>query len=175
MELPTFKYHPNPIATGNIKESSEACECCGKATGYVYNSSIYAEEEIEFVCPWCIANGEAAKKFDAMFSDDYPLIEAGVPENIVEEVTKRTPGYNSWQQEKWQAHCNDACEYHGDASKEELEKISGKELTEFLNSRMIKPDVWESILAHYQPGGNPVVYKFVCRHCKKLIYTMDFT
>jgi len=175
MELPEFKYHPNPIATGNIKESSETCECCGKATGYVYNSSVYAEDEIEFVCPWCIANGEAAKKFDAMFSDDDPLIEVGVPENIVEEVTKKTPGYNSWQQEEWQAHCNDACEFHGDAPKEELEKLSGDELSEFLDSQMIKPDVWENILAHYQLGGNPAVYKFLCRHCRKVIYTMDFT
>jgi uncharacterized protein CbrC (UPF0167 family) len=174
MELPKFRYHPDPVATGSIREGAEACECCGKATGYVYTSSIYAEQEVQFVCPWCIADGSAARKFDAIFSDDYPLIDAGVPDDIVEEVTQRTPGYDSWQQGEWQAHCNDACEFHGDATKAELEALEGDALSGFLDGQMIKPEVWRDILANYQPGGSPAVYRFACRHCGKVVYTMDF-
>ena len=175
MELPKFKYHPDPIATGNIIKSDDTCECCGTQTGYAYNSNIYAEEEIEFICPWCIANGKAAEKFDGLFSDDYPLVQAGVNEKTIEEVTKRTPGYNSWQQEEWQAHCGDACEFHGDAKKAELEKLEGVNLEEFLKVQMITPEVWKDVLEGYEPGGNPAIYKYVCHQCGEVIYTMDFT
>lgn len=149
MELPKFKYHPDPIGTGNIKESDEACECCGKKTGCSYNSSIYAQEDIEFICPWCIASGEAAEKFDGLFCDEYPLVQAGLDESIFNEVTKRTPGYNSWQQEDWQTHCGDACEFHGDPKKEEIENLNGEKLSEFLNTQMITPEVWENIIDGY--------------------------
>lgn len=175
MEFPKFKYHPDPISTGAIKESDEVCECCGEARGYVYTSSLYAEEEVEFICPWCIADGSAAKKFDGMFSDDYPLHEAGVPEEVISEVCEKTPGYNSWQQEVWQAHCGTACEFHGDAEKEELAKLEGEALEKFLSAEMIKPDVWKNILEHYEKGGNPAVYKFKCTDCSEVIYTIDFT
>lgn len=174
MELPKFKYHPDPLATGSIEASDEACECCGKSTGYIYSSILYAEEEIEFICPWCIADGSAAKNFDGAFIDDYPLINAGLTEDVVSEVCGRTPGYNSWQQEQWQSHCNDACEFHGDAEKEVLQALSGDALDSFLEKEMIKPDIWVNILAGYQKGGSPAVYKFKCRECPEVIYTMDF-
>ena len=175
VELPKFKYHPDPLATEAIKVSDEECECCGKARGYIYNSNIYAEDEIEFICPWCIADGTAAKKFDGMFSDDYPLQEAGISQEIIDEVCLRTPGYNSWQQEVWQTHCSDACEFHGDVEKEEIEKLSGQALESFLKEEMIKKDLWQNILNNYEKGGNPAIYKFVCRKCSEIIYTMDFT
>lgn len=175
MKLPYFQYHPDPLRTGGIVTSNDICECCNQARGYKYNSSIYSAEKVGAICPWCIADGSAAKKFNALFSDDYPLVEAGVPESIIEEVSKRTPGYDSWQQGVWQSHCNDACEFHGDASKIELEAIADTELEEFFKREMIEPNVWFQILAGYEPGGNPAVYKFVCRHCRCVMYTMDFT
>ena len=42
MDLPHFKYHPDPIKTGSVKESDEPCECCEKARGYVYAGSPYS-------------------------------------------------------------------------------------------------------------------------------------
>lgn len=175
MELPKFRYHPDPIATGAIEPSEERCECCGKANGYICTSTIYAEEEIEFICPWCVADGSAAKKFDGSFSDDYPLHQAGVADEVISEVCERTPGFISWQQERWLHHCNDACEYHGDADKADLERLSGADLEEFLREEMIKPDVWKGFLPNYEKGGNPAVYKFRCRHCSKSVYYMDYT
>ncbi len=175
MGLPIFKYHPEPIATGAIKSSTETCESCDRARGYVYTSTIYAEEEVENICPWCIADGSASKKFNGMFSDDYPLVKAGISKKIISEVCTRTPGYNSWQQDEWQHHCNDACEFHGDAHKQELLSLEGDNLTQFLSKEMIKADAWKSILDHYERGGSPAIYKFKCRHCPVVIYTMDFT
>ena len=109
-----------------------------------------------------------------MFSDDYPLQNAGISEEIISEVCERNPGYNSWQQEEWQSHCGDACEFHGDTEKEELLALSGEVLELFLSKEMIKPDVWVNLLENYEKGGSPAVYKFKCRKCPEIIYTMDF-
>jgi len=176
MELPNFKYHHNPIETGAIEKSDKICQCCNELRGYRYTSTMYAEEDIENICPWCISEGLAAKKFDGFFSDRSPLLEAGISQEIIDEVCKRTPGYSSWQQEVWQSHCDDACTFHGDAKKEELLALDGEALEEFLKvERINKPEIWKEILEYYEEGGNPAIYKFVCTKCSKVIYTMDFT
>jgi hypothetical protein len=58
--LPDFPYHPDPLATGSIEESPADCVSCGRARGFVYTGSVYAVEEAEPLCPWCIADGSAA-------------------------------------------------------------------------------------------------------------------
>src|SRR6185369_1862863 len=131
--LPSFRYHPAPLATGSVVESATTCRCCGRARGYIYASSVYAVESLrDSLCPWCIADGSAATKFDACFSDGDPLIRAGVPVSVVDEVTLRTPGYVSWQQEVWLACCDDACAFHGDATRSELSALDRNALAEQL-------------------------------------------
>ena len=49
--------------------------------------------------PWSAASGTAAGVVDAVFSDDYLLIRRGLPPDVVEEVTRRTPGFTGWQQD----------------------------------------------------------------------------
>jgi len=175
MDLPKFKFHPNPLATGAIAESNEVCECCEKARGYIYKASFYSTEDVESICPWCIADGSAARKYEGSFSDEYPLISAGVSKESIEEVCQRTPGYNSWQQEVWQCHCGEPCEFHGDAEKQDIEELSGFKLETFLSSNMVKPEYWVGILKRYEKAGNPAVYKFKCVKCGEFIFSMDFT
>lgn len=176
MQLPDFKYHPDPLSTGSIKASPAACDCCGHARGFAYAASFYsAQVDSPTLCPWCIASGEAAKKYDGMFSDDYPLRAAGVAEDIIREVCARTPGYNSWQQEVWQCHCNDACAFHGDADPAELRALSKEEMTDLLHQNTMREDQWCAFIDGYRKGGNPAVYKFVCCHCRKPTYYLDFT
>ena len=174
MSLPKFRYHPNPLATGSIEESDAECLCCEKARGYIYVCNTYSEEDIEeALCPWCIADGSAAEKFDATFSDDAPLVDEGIEEEIVEEVTQRTPGFLSWQQDVWLCCCDDACEYHGDASREHLAKLKGEALEEALEQLSCTEDEWPDFLKNYEPGGSPAVYHFICRHCRKSKYGTD--
>lgn len=176
VSLPEFKYHPDPISTGSIKASSAACDCCGQSRGYEYTASFYSPYRGRLkLCPWCIGSGDAAKKYDGAFSDDYPLAMAGVTEEIRHEVCEQTPGYNSWQQEVWQCHCNDACEYHGDAEPAELRALSGGQLAQILNQNGLNEGHWRNLIDGYEKGGNPAVHKFVCRHCGTSIYTLDFT
>lgn len=174
MKLPEFKYHPDPISTGSVEASDETCECCQSARGYICTSIIYARDDIDNICPWCVADGSAAKKFNGTFVDDYPLENAGISASIISEVCERTPSFNSWQQEVWQHHCNDACEYHGNPSKEELKELSGKDLELFLSKEMIDEYEWEDIIENYQEFGNPAVYKFKCKHCSKHLYYTDY-
>lgn len=113
MTLPRFTYHPDPIATGSVIASPTVCVSCHQARGYVYTGPVYAEEEYDAeICPWCIADGSASARLDASFTDDEGIGGGGewdeVPEAVVEEVARRTPGFSAWQQEKWWTHCGDA-------------------------------------------------------------------
>ncbi len=175
MQLPQFKYHPYPLKTGAISNSDNQCVCCGRKRGYVYCASVYGKQDLEnCLCPWCIANGKAAEKFHCSFIDDYPLYQAQLEESIICEVSTRTPGYHSWQQECWLTHCQDACEFHGDATREEVISFFLKGYALSGAEEINKTDL-SQILNFYQPGGDPAIYKFVCRHCGWIQYSMDFS
>jgi uncharacterized protein CbrC (UPF0167 family) len=172
--FPKFTYHPDPIATGALKRKAARCPCCEKTTDFVYGRSPYCTDEVEDLCPWCIADGSAARKFDASFVDDHPLAQAGLKSEIIDEVAHRTPGYISWQQESWLTCCEDACEFHGDLRKEELPILPADTLVAFRTEHRIDDRVWEQLLESYEPGGSPSIYKFVCRHCRKIHLGFDF-
>lgn len=176
-ELPVFRYHPHPVATGSVVESEFVCRCCREARGYIYTALVYGESSLRnAVCPWCIADGSAAQKFDIVFSDEHPLAKAGIAPEIREEVTQRTPGFVTWQQEVWLTCCNDACEFHGDAARVELKGLEGDTLSEILRSwswSKCSAEDWRRFVDRYQPGGEAAVYKFMCRHCGKTKYGLD--
>jgi uncharacterized protein CbrC (UPF0167 family) len=115
--LPTFRYHPDPVATGAVEASDGTCPCCGAARGYAYVGPVFAEDEVEGLCPWCIADGSAASRFDAEFTE----VDGDVPDGVLVEVTTRTPGFTGWQQERWLVHCGDAAAYLGATGDDDLE------------------------------------------------------
>lgn len=173
MQIPRFKYHPDPMATGAVKVSDSTCECCGEARGYMYAAAVYAVEQVESVCPWCIADGSLARKYDATLSDEHPLRSAGLPSVIIHEVTRRTPGYVSWQQDSWIACCNDACEFHGDAPAAEIQQLDEQGLAALSAGSGFSVEYLQEVVSHYEPGGTPAFYKFVCRHCAQVKYNGD--
>lgn len=141
----------------------------------MYTSNLYCPDEVEAICPWCIADGSAAKIFDGMFCDDYPLREAGLAEEIIDEVSHRTPGFNSWQQEVWLSCCNDACEFHGDLPKKEMKEMTFDQFREAFQDSRVSESQFEEFKKHYEPVRNPAIYKWVCRHCGKILNYADFT
>jgi len=166
VELPYFEYHPDPLQTGAIVQTDRECLCCGMSRGYIYVGPVYAKEDYdESICPWCIADGSAASKLDASFADSVPLLQAGVPKEIAEEVNLRTPGYTSWQQENWLSHCGDACEFHGDATIEDVKNASFEQ----------NEDGWNWATNGYNPGGDSALYKFKCRHCGMVLLSWDLS
>ena len=61
-DLPRFNYHPSPFSTRALVDSEDTCDCCGLACGFMYDGPVYCSENVEHVCPWCIADGSAACK-----------------------------------------------------------------------------------------------------------------
>jgi len=169
MDLPVFKYHPDPLRSGSIQESREACRCCGEARGYIYTGPVYAQESLdESICPWCIADGSAHDKFDAAFIDEATLPDE-LPEATVEELVQRTPGYNAWQPEQWFSCCDDAMAF--------LEPVGVMELRqryrelEFSIRGNIIYDLGVSgsaatrMLESLNKDKGPTAYIFRCAHC----------
>ena len=171
--LPTFRYHPDPLATGSIAESTAVCRSCHRATGYVYTGPVYAEEELaESLCPWCIADGSAASRFDAEFTDPQGIGDNGrwdaVPTAVVEEVVARTPGFSGWQQERWWTHCGDAAQYLGRAGRAELLARWPTAVDVLRDEAGLKESEWDDYLANLDAEGSPTAYVFKCRHCARL-------
>jgi uncharacterized protein CbrC (UPF0167 family) len=170
--FPDFKYHPFPLKTGSISSSAVVCQCCGLARGYIYNGPVYAEHNVGRICPWCIADGSAAEKFQAEFADATAIGDFGawgyVSSSVVEEVSRRTPGFSGWQQERWWVHCNDAAAYLGRAGQEEIEEF-GPDLEDALKRESgVSNSSWPEYFAAMEAGGSPRAYVFRCLHCGEL-------
>jgi uncharacterized protein CbrC (UPF0167 family) len=151
------------MATGAVVECEVPCKCCGRARGAVYAGAPYCEADglESAICPWCIADGSAAAKFAATFVQD---AETELAPSVRAELFERTPGYECWQGENWLCHCNDACEFHGDISREELQALAPEAEARFLAENDWIED-WPEVKKHYRPRGDMGLYKFVCRHC----------
>lgn len=165
-EIPRFVYHPDPVRTGSIIESDDECERCGMARGWMYSGPIYAVDEIEFVCPWCIADGSGASEFDAEFTttDGSP---SEVPGHVLDEIVHRTPGFEGWQQERWLFHCGDGAEFYGRAGWAEVSASPGA-------VESLRTDGWpEDVLPSLRPDGDLTAYLFRCRHCGQFLAYAD--
>jgi len=124
----------------------------------VYSGPICAVEEIEILCPWCIADGSAAHELEAEFTttDGAP---DGVPDVVHDEIVKRTPGFAGWQQERWLFHCSDGAEY--------LERVGYQDVVGLAGIELIEADGWSrDALPDMSPEGDLTGYLFQCRHCR---------
>ncbi|MEV4266246.1 CbrC family protein [Kribbella sp. NPDC049584] len=166
-ELPAFRYHPDPLTTGEVKLSDEACLRCEQARGYVYTGPVFAVDEIvDELCPWCIADGSAAAQFEAQFTDAFDA-PVDTPQSVITELTTRTPGFSGWQQEHWLYHCGDAAAFLGRAGYADLRGFPDalemllRENEEFGWS----PEQCESYVQHLDADGEATGYLFRCLHC----------
>lgn len=121
--LPEFAYHPDPVATESVKPSDATCVCCERRRGYIYDGPVFGEDELdERLCPWCIADGPAAERFDASFAAADPVPD-GVAADVIEQITTRTPSFTGWQQEHWMFHCEDGAVFLDRVGREELKRF----------------------------------------------------
>lgn len=168
--LPVFRYHPEPLKTGSVVPSEEVCLCCEQARGYIYAASVYAEEELDQqICPWCVASGEAAEKFDCEYTDASGVGGYGrfapVSGAVVEEVSRRTPGFASWQQEVWWTHCGDAGEFLGPVGKKELDEMGPGAWEGFVATAEIEGENLRAVMESLDRDHGPTAYLFRCMHC----------
>jgi uncharacterized protein CbrC (UPF0167 family) len=180
MEIPVFKYHPDPIATGSIVASRGVCPVCEQYRDYAYYGVPYGIKELEKICPWCIADGSAHQKYDVQFTDPagvggYKKWES-VPVDVTSEVAYKTPGFAGWQQEEWFTHCGDAGAFLGPMGNGELRR-AGPEAIGVIRAdfaaRGTKAE-WDKYLATLDVKNGPTAYLFRCCHCGKLGGYSDF-
>jgi len=181
--LPQFKYHPNPLETGAFETGdAQECDCCGQTVSIYYTGPFYSIDEINALCPFCIANGSAAEKFDGTFQD-YASIDGISPnpsepniltnDDATEEVCTRTPGYRGWQQEVWLTHCNDCCAFVGYVGWDEIQQMG---LTDEIADDLAKNSEFytiEDVQKYCRNNGDMQGYLFQCLHCKKHRLHMD--
>ena len=98
LELPKFRFHSNLERTGAIERRSVLCTSCELERSHVYIGPVFGTDLPESLCPWCIASGDAARRFNVCFVDPHVDPQDGdktVPSESVVELSKRTPGYLS--------------------------------------------------------------------------------
>ncbi|MGQ0467864.1 MAG: CbrC family protein [Sporichthyaceae bacterium] len=173
---PPFRYHPDPVFTGALAAPDEPCEICGLPRSWRYTGPVYAVEEIETLCPWCIADGSAASHLDATFTDD-SAVPSGVSPEAVATVTRRTPGFSGWQQERWLYHCGDAAAFLGRAGWRDLEGLP--DALESLRLDSARPGWSPGQIAEYvqslDDDRSPTAYLFRCLLCHTHLAYSDST
>ena len=171
--IPTFKYHPNPLITRAFEESKEGvvCDCCKKLTHIYYRAPFYSIKNVDFLCPTCISNGDAAKKFNGSFQDNFSIEEGVEDLDRIDELIHRTPGYCGWQQKYWRVHCNDFCAYLGYVGALELKALG-------ILEEVLEDPIWDEeqkeMIQNSINGGHIQCYLFQCIHCGKHLVWMDF-
>lgn len=171
-EIPSFKYNPDPIKARVIEKRKAVCPVCNKETQYVYVGPFFSKEEVENICPWCIKDGSAAKKYDGEFQDGCSCEEVESVEYL-DELIHRTPGYFGWQQEKWLSHCEDFCAFIDYVGWKEIKHIAD-ELEDDI--ALIKDQMGmtqEEFEESFVNGGSHQGYLFKCVVCGKHRLTSD--
>tara|TARA_R110000765_G_scaffold405543_1_gene502094 strand:- start:1000 stop:1608 length:609 start_codon:yes stop_codon:yes gene_type:complete len=171
-ELPKFKYNPNTLKLGIIKKVKTNCPVCEKERDYVYEGPFYSVDDIDGICPWCIKDGSASKKYDGEFQDTESC-EPVDKDEYLEELTTRTPGYSGWQQEQWLSHCGDFCALEAYVGWQEITHLKN-ELESDLNQ--IKSDYGlsqEELESYLVNNGGMQGYLFKCIHCGQHRLTID--
>lgn len=142
-----------------------------------YVGPVFAEEELENeLCPWCIADGSAADKYDAQFTDARWRVPDDVPAEVTEIVLRRTPGFTGWQQERWLHHCGDGAEFHGRIGAKELSALpdAHRSLVADTAEYGWSADQLAKFLERLDPNDGATAYLFRCRHCRTHLAYADF-
>lgn len=180
-KLPIFKYHPDPIATGNIMKSDIKCECCGRKRGYIYTGPVFGiGNDNILICPWCIANGKAHQSLGVIFIEEekgvggYGIWE-NVSKDVIHEIAYRTPSFDSFQHNQWWTHCGDAAKYLGCVGHDELE-LYGAETIETIRKSIgfEEGPEWDDVFSELDKDSAPVAYLFQCIKCGKVGGYMEF-
>ena len=175
--LPTFRFHPDPVLSGAVEASPEACSCCGAARGYLYTGPCYVEDDFEAVlCPWCIADGSAFRRFGVTFAEIEP--RPGFDLRIADELEERTPGITTWNPIDWPVCCKGPMAYVEPVGHAELETrhaalaaaLPAMVAAEFA----IDAAEAEELCLRLQRDHAPTAHVFRCLSCRRSQAVLDF-
>jgi uncharacterized protein len=174
--VPTFRYHPDPVGTGNVVAEDIVCGVCERARSHRYLGP-YVSPDVHFenedpLCPWCIADGSAAREWQASFVAPAYLSEqarAGMTGDQLAELEFRTPSFRCLQQERWLDHHGEADEYLGEIGADEYLRLPAEAqaaVREAAGDDPARPLAdGDTVLQLRADGDGPAVYLFRCLHC----------
>ncbi|MBA0219739.1 CbrC family protein [Pectobacterium brasiliense] len=73
-------------------------------------------------------------------------------DNVSKEICYRTPDFFTWQDQEWATHCNDACEFHGDASAQDISVAGESTIHIWMERYDQNRKDWERFITGYVPG-----------------------
>lgn len=167
MSLPPFPFHPDPVRSGSIVASDQKCRCCGQKRGWIYSGPVYAEQDLEdALCPWCIADGKAHTKFDATFVDS-EAFAADTPAAMIDEITTRTPGFATFQSERWPSCCGEPGAFVMPAGiadiRREFRAMEGELMSFIVYELGVSGRAAHTLLESLQRDRSPTAFVFQCR------------
>ncbi|HBB56227.1 MAG TPA: hypothetical protein DCZ49_08600 [Hyphomonadaceae bacterium] len=163
--LPHFAFFVDPFKDDAFERSEEACACCGKPRGWRATCGIYSEADPDTICPWCVADGSAARKFRGHFN----TLETvdGLSQEHAKAITERTPLPLTWQDFDWPCADGEPCVYlghvRGDVLFEENDAAKIAACREAVAAFYEDEAEAQDRLAACAPGDNMGVYVFRTR------------
>ena len=178
MSFPSFRFHPDPVASGSVIASDKKCRCCGRARDWIYIGPVYAEKALnEALCPWCISDGSAHGKYGATFVDTEAFTPNATAETV-DEITQRTPGFASFQQEIWPECCGEPGVFITPAGiaeiREKYRSMEGELMTHIVHELKISGGAAHRFLESVHRDQSPSAYVFQCRKCERHFGYLDF-
>jgi len=132
-------------------------------TGYAYVGPFFTLEDPQNICPWCIADGNAATAFHLVFVYDYDLEPVDDP-TMKDELQHRTPGYFFATQYEWPTHCGDYCAVLRKVRWSDLEPLES-ELTADLDRLEVEDGTDRQAKREALQGTALWAYLFRCLKC----------
>lgn len=164
--LPQFPYYADPVGDGRIVRQDITCGVCGLARTWAYVGGIYAQEKPEALCPWCVADGQAAARYDGQFQDADFSEEANAESVLA--VLRQTPRVMIWNPIFWPDHCHECCVYLGvliPSESPELAAASDVVAEAQALARNISKQWDAKDILECAESGSMTVHLFQCRQC----------
>lgn len=176
-QLPSFRYHVDPLASGSVESSQASCACCGEARGFTYVGPVYSEVSLDgALCPWCIASGDAFRRFGATFVDSEAFDEES-DRAQVEIIVERTPGFNAWQPERWPSCCGEPAAFVTPAGIADIRSRFRSQEASLMSYVVYELGISGGaalrLLERLSRDASPTAYVFQCLHCDNFPVYVD--
>jgi uncharacterized protein CbrC (UPF0167 family) len=167
--LPAFRYHPDPVASRSVVASDAECAVCGRARGFIYAGPVYAEDDLDdAICPWCIADGSAHEEHGATFVDS-EAFDDDAPQAAMDEIVERTPGFSTYQSERWPSCCGEPAAFLEPAGITEIRAryryLEGQLMPYIVHEMGISGGAATRLLESLRRDASPTAFVFACLHC----------
>jgi len=174
--LPTFRFHPDPLRSGSVVAKAVTCRACDQRRDHVYTGPVFGEHDLdEALCPWCIADGTANRRFGAFFHD--LAFASEVAPDVAIEIEERTPGFDTWNPIDWPVCCDLPMAYLETAGIAEVRArhrtLEGDLMSSIVHELRLSGGTARAYLESLRRDASPSVHVFHCLSCDHVAGRID--